>query len=155
MEFLFTSSNEHLRKNLFFFELFITNFILSTLFTLLVLSYIYILFKKYFNVICFATWVNIASWCFIENPLIVFKEIEQRLAQILLRAITIYRRSHRSCSIKKLFLKISQYSKESICVEVKRDFNTGVFLRILRNFLKTLILKNICKQLFLDLVINH
>ena len=37
----------------------------------------------------------------------------------------------------------------------KRDFNTGVFLRILRNFLKTLILKNICKRLFLDLVINH
>ena len=106
------------KKKPVFCELFITNFILSTLFTLLVLSYIYILFKKYFNIICFATLVNIASWCFIENPLIVFKETEQRLAQILLRAITIYRRSHRRCSIKKLFLKISQYSKESICVEV-------------------------------------
>ena len=80
------------KKKPVFCELFITNFILSTLFTLLVLSYIYILFKKYFNIICFATWVNIASWCFIENPLIVFKETEQRLAQILLRAITIYRR---------------------------------------------------------------
>ena len=45
---------------------------------------------------------------------------------------------------KNLFLKISQYSQENICVGSlfnkvegltgKRDCNTGVFLWILRNF---------------------
>ena len=57
--------------------------------------------------------------------------------------------SHRKCSIKKLFLKVSQYSQENICVRVsfltklqtfsaatllKRDSNTGVFLWNLWNF---------------------
>ena len=50
------------------------------------------------------------------------------------------------CSVKKVFLKISQNSQENTCVGVsflqvlglqlyeKRDSNTGVFLWILRNF---------------------
>ena len=52
------------------------------------------------------------------------------------------------CSIKKLFLKFSQYSRENTCVGVsfliktqafmpanllKRDSNAGVFLKILQN----------------------
>ena len=42
--------------------------------------------------------------------------------------------SHRRCSIKKAFLKISQYSEKNACVGVsssgllKRDSNTGVLL---------------------------
>ena len=40
--------------------------------------------------------------------------------------------SHRSCSLKKLFLKISQYSQENTCIGVffnlKRDPNKDVFL---------------------------
>ena len=47
----------------------------------------------------------------------------------------------RRCSSEKVFLKISQYSQENTCVGVsflikllKRDSNTGVFLRILRTF---------------------
>ena len=52
--------------------------------------------------------------------------------------------SHRSCSVKRVFLKFSQNSQENISVRVsfliklevcninKKDFNTGVFLWILR-----------------------
>ena len=48
----------------------------------------------------------------------------------------------RRCSSKQVFLEISQYSQENSCVGggdqpvtlLKRDCNTGVFLRILRNF---------------------
>ena len=61
------------------------------------------------------------------------------------------------CSVKKVFLKMSQYLQENTFVGVsflikmqasclqaylKRDFNTCVFLRILWNFLRTLSLKN-------------
>ena len=49
------------------------------------------------------------------------------------------------CSLKKLFLKISQYSEENNCVEVlfhqvvfTKDSNTCAFLWILRNFLENL-----------------
>ena len=48
-----------------------------------------------------------------------------------------YRSSHRMCSIKKLLLKISQYSQENTwrpATLLKRDSNTGAFLWILRNF---------------------
>ena len=60
-----------------------------------------------------------------------------------------YRSSHQKCSIKKLLLKILQYSQENICVGVSfliklqatrpptflnRDSNTGAFMWILQNF---------------------
>ena len=56
--------------------------------------------------------------------------------------------SHRSCSVKKLFLKILQYSQENTCVPatvLKRDSTTGVFLWILR-FLRTPSLMNISEM---------
>ena len=55
----------------------------------------------------------------------------------------------KSCSVKKVFLEVSQNSQENTCARVsfliklqasglqlyqKRDSGTGVFLRILRNF---------------------
>ena len=61
---------------------------------------------------------------------------------------TIFRSSHRRCSIKKLFLKMLWYSQESNCVGVsfllnlkafrpltvlKKDVNTDIFLWISRN----------------------
>ena len=61
------------------------------------------------------------------------------------------RGSHRRSSIKKMFLKISQYSQENTCARVsfslklqasglklylKRDSSTGVFLWIFQNFQK-------------------
>ena len=53
------------------------------------------------------------------------------------------------CSVKKVFLKISQYSLEHICdgqafrsaTLQKRNSNTGVFLWILRNFYEHLFRK--------------
>ena len=50
-----------------------------------------------------------------------------------------FRRSHHSCSIKKLFLKILQYLQENTCVGVaatvlKRDSDAVVLLLILRIF---------------------
>ena len=57
------------------------------------------------------------------------------------------RSSHERCSIKKLLIKISQYSQKNTCVGVffkKRDSNTGVFLW---TFFRTPILKNICERL--------
>ena len=66
-------------------------------------------------------------------------------------------------SIKKLFLKILQSSHKNTCVGVtfqiemqvfspetllKGGSNTSVFLWILRKFLRTPFLKNICEQLF-------
>ena len=54
-----------------------------------------------------------------------------------------FRRSHQRWSIKKLFLKIWQYSQENTytgvsfnhdCHCIKRDSKTGVFLWILQNF---------------------
>ena len=49
-----------------------------------------------------------------------------------------YRKSHQRCHIKKVVLKISQNSQESICVRtsglkhnLKKDSDTGVFLQIL------------------------
>ena len=62
---------------------------------------------------------------------------------------TIFRSCYQRCSIKKTFLEIAQNSPENTCVRVsfliklqalglkfylKRDTNTGVFLRILRYF---------------------
>ena len=63
----------------------------------------------------------------------------------------------RRCSVEKLLLKLSKKSQENICVAVsflmmlrdsilqfywKRDSNTSVFLRILRDFLKHLFAQN-------------
>ena len=71
----------------------------------------------------------------------------------------------RRCSVKKLFLQNSQYSQQNTCWRLfliklqhtwrhatllKRDSNTGVFLRILQNFLRASILKNICERLLLS-----
>ena len=62
-----------------------------------------------------------------------------------------------SCSSEQMLIEILQYSLENICVGVffliklhdlrpatlfKRDFNTGVFLWILRNFYEQLFLQN-------------
>ena len=60
--------------------------------------------------------------------------------------------NHQRCSVKKVFLEISQNSEENICARVsflikqlyqKRDSGTGVFLWILRNFYEHL-LATIC-----------
>ena len=63
----------------------------------------------------------------------------------------------RTCSVKKVFLKISQNSEENTCTRVsfliklkasglqlykKRDSSTGFFLRILRIFYKHLLVQN-------------
>ena len=73
--------------------------------------------------------------------------------------------SHRRCSVKKVFLKISQISHENTCVgvffcwscrpfqeckfiKIKRDSNTGFFVKFVK-LLRTLILKNICERLLL------
>ena len=72
---------------------------------------------------------------------------------------------NRRCSIKKPFLKISQYSQENTCVGVslllkiqafrpatllKRDSKKSVFFPVkLEKFLRTLTLKNICERLLL------
>ena len=69
--------------------------------------------------------------------------------------------SHRKCSIKKVFLKIPQYSQENICIGV--FFNSVADLQVcnfskkrlqhrclpvnIAKFLRTLILKNICQRL--------
>ena len=46
-----------------------------------------------------------------------------------------FRRSHRRCCIKKLFLKFLQYAQENTYVRIlERDSNTGIFLWILRKF---------------------
>ena len=59
--------------------------------------------------LCFA--VNFAE--FVRTPFL--QNISRRL---LPDARNRYRSSHRRCSIKMLFLKISQYSQENICVGV-------------------------------------
>ena len=52
------------------------------------------------------------------------------------------RRGHQRCSIKKLFLKISQYSQVLWpATLLKRDSNTCIFLWILRNFQERLFWK--------------
>ena len=49
-------------------------------------------------------------------------------------AVHRYKNSHGRCSIKKLFLKISQYSQKNTSKHVlKSDSNAGVSLEILRN----------------------
>ena len=75
-------------------------------------------------------------------------------------------RSHRSCSVKKVFLKISQISQENTRVGVffyyfckpfqeckfiktKRDSNTAFFVKFVK-FSRTAILKNICERLLLN-----
>ena len=72
--------------------------------------------------------------------------------------------SHRGCSIKKLFLKISQYLQENICVKVsfnqvaglqvcifiKKRFQHRCFSVSIEKFKKTRILKKICEQLLLN-----
>ena len=71
--------------------------------------------------------------------------------------IFLFRSSHWGCSIKKLFLKISQYSQENTCTGVSflinfnsKEATTQVFSYIAK-FLRTNILRNICERL--DLLI--
>ena len=67
--------------------------------------------------------------------------------------------SHRSCSIKRLFLKISQYSQESTCIPVsfltflKRDpgkgseiFTNTYFEECLRTLTSKLALESYCLE---------
>ena len=75
----------------------------------------------------------------------------------------IIRSSHRRCSIKKLYLKISQYSQENtyargffnqvkgcqVCNFIKKIFQHRHFSVNIVKFLKTVILKKICEQLWL------
>ena len=68
-----------------------------------------------------------------------------------------YRRSHRWCSLNKIFWKTLQYSQEKLQASrlatlLKRYSNTGVFLWILQTLI-TPISKNICEWLLLVAVI--
>ena len=79
-----------------------------------------------------------------------------------------FRSSHRRCSIKKLFSKISKCSHETTCVKfsfliklqalryatlLKRGSNKGVFLREYCEISKDIYLENICELLLLVLLI--
>ena len=63
------------------------------------------------------------------------------------------RSSHRRCFIKKVFLKISQYSQENTCLKacnfIKKRLQHRHFSVNIAKFLRTPILKNICKWLLL------
>ena len=77
--------------------------------------------------------------------------------------ISLNRSSHRRCSIKKLFLKISQYSQENTCVGIffliklqpyrpatlLKETPTQVFPVNISKFLRIPILKNTCERLLL------
>ena len=69
----------------------------------------------------------------------------KKINKCLCRISSFYRRSHRRCSAKKMFLKNLQYSHENTCVGVSlqtfrfavlltSDTNSYIFLQILRNF---------------------
>ena len=74
-----------------------------------------------------------------------------------------FKSSHRRCSVKKVFLKISQISKENTCVEVFFNKVAGLqacnFIKKILQYryfpvkfaklFKTPILKNICELLLL------
>ena len=66
----------------------------------------------------------------------------------------IYRSSHRRCSIKNVFLKMSQNSKYFFFLQFyyKRDSDTSVFSVTFAKFLRTTILKDICERLLLYLI---
>ena len=62
-----------------------------------------------------------------------------------------HRNSHRKCFVKKVLLKISQYSQENkfrSATLLKRDFNKGAPVNIAKS-LRTPILKNLCERLLL------
>ena len=69
-----------------------------------------------------------------KNLLVLITELRNSHLITLLKT---YRSSHRRCSVKKVFLKISQNSQENTCVRVSFWLNlqvTGNFLWILWNF---------------------
>ena len=82
----------------------------------------------------------------------VLKICHQRESETSNVDFVINRSSHRRCSVKKTFLKISQYSQENICVGCKfiekrlqhRRFPVNIV-----KFLRTPILENICEWLLL------
>ena len=89
-------------------------------------KYVYIFFKFFF-----------VSMSVYENP-------------------SIQKQSSEVFSIKKLVLRISQIFTESTCLGVnllKRDSNTGFPVSVVK-FLRTPILKNICKRLLLSIPID-
>ena len=84
-------------------------------------------------ILCF--WANIALLDFLKKLLLT--AILYHFFIHLITLISYYRSSHWRCSIKNMFLKISQNSQESTCAKVsflikshikKRDSVTGVFL---------------------------
>ena len=102
--------------------------------------YIYIYIAMY---ISSSTNMKYASWL----------EYTAYLFMFLIRT----RSCHRRCSIKKLFLKISQCSQENTCVGFSFQLKLKMFrsatlcvpINIVK-FLRTPILKNICEQLLLQ-----
>ena len=64
-----------------------------------------------------------------DNPLFLSKKIHHEETSIMIY----HRSSHRGCSIKKMFLKISQNSQENTCARVSFFL---FFLWISRNFLE-------------------
>ena len=83
-------------------------------------------------------------------------------------SIRILRSGHRTCSVKKLFLKISKHSQENACVRVsfnkvsglrpatllKNGFQHSCFPVNIAKFLRTPNLKNICERLLLNSIAN-
>ena len=90
--------------------------------------------------------------------------ISFRSREVYLRhEIAFYRSSHRRCYIKKLFLKISQYSQGNTCAGIsfvglracnfiKNRLQHRFFPVNIANFLRIPILKNICERLLLVLI---
>ena len=89
------------------------------------------------------------------------------LGQYYTKQLPVQRRnSHQRCSVKKVFLKISQYSQENTVLEflfnkvaglqgcnfIEKKFHHRCFQVRFAKFLKTPILKNICKQLLLTML---
>ena len=60
-----------------------------------------------------------------------------------------FRSSHRRYCMKKLFLKIWQYSQENTCVGVLNSLSCWSFPLNVVKFLRIPILKNICERLLL------
>ena len=74
--------------------------------------------------------------------------------EILRNCSTIFRSSHRRCSIEKLFSNILWYSQENTCVVINRKTPVSFLikmkaLRPVTLLKRTAILSNICKRLLL------
>ena len=71
---------------------------------------------------------------------------------------SLYRRRHHRCSVKKVFLKISQVSQENTCVGVSFNKFCNLIKKRLQHRCFTVksekFLKNICELLFLHILIS-